>query len=68
LCDMDSLKIFDATGRLVRTLVDRRLEPGFYLEAWDGRNNAGHEIPSGVYFCRLASGRGSRMEKVIVIR
>ena len=63
-----SLKIYDASGRLVGTIMDRTLDPGFYLETWDGRNATGREIPSGVYFCRLVSGHDTRVEKIIVIR
>jgi len=48
-----SLKIYDAAGRLVRTLVDEVREAGTYRETWDGRNNRGTRVASGIYFYRM---------------
>jgi len=45
-----SLKIFDAQGRLVQTLLNRKMKKGEYAETW----NAG-DIPKGIYFIRLDS-------------
>jgi len=42
------LSIYDITGRLVETLVDKDQEPGFYQVEWDGKNQG-----SGIYFYRL---------------
>lgn len=49
------LRVHDAAGRLVRTLVDERQEPGRRTVAWDGRDAAGRRLASGVYLCRLAT-------------
>jgi flagellar hook assembly protein FlgD len=48
-----ALKVFDVTGRVVRTLVDRALEPGAHAIAWDGMSDAGIRTSSGVYFYEL---------------
>ena len=48
-----ALKVFDVTGRVVRTLVDRALEPGAHTIAWDGMSDAGIRTSSGVYFYEL---------------
>ena len=48
-----SLKIFDVSGRLVRTLVDEEQTAGRKIAMWDGKNERGHNIASGVYFYRL---------------
>lgn len=51
-----SLRIYDARGGLVRTLVDRPLsEAGRWTVRWDGANDAGTRVASGVYFARLAA-------------
>jgi hypothetical protein len=54
-----SLSINDIQGRLIRTLVDRTVEPGSYSVRWDARNEDGEMVPSGVYLCRLETGGGS---------
>jgi flagellar hook assembly protein FlgD len=48
--------VFDVRGSLVRTLVDGRPSSGRVVVVWDGRDDAGREVPSGVYFYRLTAG------------
>jgi hypothetical protein len=49
------LRVFDAAGRLVRTLVDERQAPGPHVASWDGTNNHGARVACGIYFCRLSA-------------
>jgi hypothetical protein len=51
------LAIYDITGRLVKTLVDERQEPGIYQVEWDGKNQS-----SGIYFFRLQTRIGQAVE------
>jgi DNA/RNA endonuclease YhcR with UshA esterase domain len=50
---LTELVIFDTRGRAVRTLVSGRLDGGAHTEKWDGRDNAGEFVGSGVYYARL---------------
>ncbi len=50
-----SIKIYNAMGQLVKTLENRRLDPGAYSVHWDGTNTAGQRVSSGVYFYKMAS-------------
>ena len=62
------LSVYDAGGALVRTLVDDRLPPGRHDASWDGRNQRGASVASGVYYLQfLADGENVR-RKVIRIR
>jgi len=63
-----ALEIYDLSGRLVRALVDEHRAAGRYLEVWDGRDDAGREVSSGVYFCRLRAGGFMATEKMILVR
>ena len=47
------LVVYDATGRYVRELVNRSVAVGFHMVVWDGRDNTGREMGSGVYLYRL---------------
>jgi hypothetical protein len=58
-----TLQIFDIAGRLVKTLVDERQEPGAYQVEWDGR---GHT--SGIYFLRYSTGDYTSTKKMTLIR
>jgi hypothetical protein len=62
------LTVHDVNGRRVRTLVDAELAGGRQRVRWDGRDDAGHEAPAGIYFFRLAGARGSDTQKAILLR
>jgi hypothetical protein len=48
-----SLRVFDLGGRQVRSLVDGPMESGTHSAMWDGRNEHGERMPSGIYFYEL---------------
>lgn len=49
------LVLFDAAGRRVRTIVDGMLPAGAHFEPWDGRNDQGASLGTGIYFVRMES-------------
>jgi photosystem II stability/assembly factor-like uncharacterized protein len=51
-----SLKIYDLVGREVRTLINEEKPAGYHRVRWDGKDNAGQKLNSGVYFYRLQVG------------
>jgi len=64
-----SLKVYDVSGRLVRTLKRvQGLEPGVYTVRWDGRNDRGLRVPAGVYFYRLKTEEYTSTKKIVLIR
>ena len=63
-----SLRIYDATGRLVRTILDGRLDPGRHEALWNGRDDRGCPVTSGVYFYRITEGEFARTKKMVLIR
>ena len=71
-----TLNIYDLSGRVVRTLVDEKQEPGYYKVSWDVRGVSGERLANGVYFYRLKAcpehGRGTevfiRTKKLVVLR
>jgi hypothetical protein len=63
-----SIAIFDAAGRRVRALCDRPFAPGAHEALWDGRDDAGAECGSGLYFASLRTGAESRAIRLLRIR
>jgi len=63
-----NLKVYDLRGHLVRTLVDDIREPGIYNIFWDGIDEAGHKISSGVYFYTMHAGKFFRTRKLVLIK
>ncbi len=61
-----SLHVYDVRGRHVKTLVDADLEAGAHRVVWDGRNEAGVRVSSGVYFSILKKGDRSAVRKMVV--
>jgi hypothetical protein len=64
-----TLKVFDAAGRLVDTLVDEYVsQPGQHEVMWNGRNNSGAELPTGVYFYEINAGSYNATRKMIFVK
>jgi len=62
------LTIHDARGRLVATLVQGQQPAGALSVAWDGRDQAGRAVASGVYHARLVTALGASGERVTLLR
>ena len=62
------LAVYDITGRLVRTLVDGPLPAGTSAIRWDGRNDGGRSVGSGVYLSRLEALGMVRTGKLLLLR
>lgn len=63
-----SVRIYDVTGQVVRTLVTGQLPAGSYTELWDGRSDAGVRVGSGVYFFELQAGSFTSMKKMTLVQ
>jgi hypothetical protein len=63
-----SLRILDAGGRIVRELLDGRQAAGVYSVTWDGRDDAGQRVASGVYFYRLIAGEQASTRKMTLLQ
>jgi hypothetical protein len=62
------LEIFSASGRLVRTLVDAVRPAGSHQVVWDGRDDAGRSVGSGIYFYRLRAGTFSESRRMTILK
>ncbi len=62
------LAIYDISGKLVRTLINRRMRSGSHKAEWDGRDNGGRAVASGIYFYRLTAGKKSLARKAVLLK
>jgi hypothetical protein len=62
------ISINDLSGRLVRTLVDERKEPGEHAALWDGKDDRGIPVSAGVYFVRLEASGEACTRKLVLVR
>ncbi len=63
-----TLAIYDIAGRLQKTLHTGRLAVGNHELEWNGRDDRGAELPSGIYFARLAAEGASRSQKLNLLK
>ncbi len=63
-----SLTVYDLRGRRVRMLVDSDLEPGSHRIHWNGRNDRGEPVSSGIFLYILKSGGQSHTRKMVVLK
>jgi hypothetical protein len=62
------LRIYDALGRHVSTLVDGDLPPGRHQRTWNGTNNAGQRVATGVYFYRMTAPGFASTKKMVLLQ
>lgn len=63
-----SLKIFNINGQLIRTLTNENLSAGKYEKTWDGKNEIGKEVSSGIYIYRLTAGKFDRSARMVLMK
>jgi hypothetical protein len=63
-----NLSIYSASGYLVRNLIKEHREANVYSFLWDGRDDGGAQVASGVYFCKLTSGTFSQTRKMVFLK
>jgi hypothetical protein len=62
------LALYNVRGQLVRTVVDGHVERGRYERSWDGTDDRGQHVATGVYFARLMVDGRSSYQKLMVLR
>ncbi|MCK4404029.1 MAG: T9SS type A sorting domain-containing protein [candidate division Zixibacteria bacterium] len=62
------IEIFNIIGQKVRTLLDEEMNPGVYMAEWDGEDEKGRSVSSGIYFYRVQAGDFSGMKKMVLLK
>ncbi len=63
-----SLRVYDLRGRLVRTLLDGPQAAGAHSAQWDGRDDGGARVASGIYLYRLQAGDELRQRRMTLVK
>ncbi len=63
-----TLRVYDVQGHLIRVLRDQEQETGRYHVIWDGRDENGNFVASGVYFYRLETPAFSQARKMVLLK
>ena len=62
------IDVFNIVGQRVRTLVDEEMKSGRYVADWDGKDEQGHSVSSGIYFYRMQADDFSDMKKMLLVK
>ena len=62
------ITIYSPTGKRIRTLVDRDRSAGEYAAVWDGADDSGRRVGSGIYVCRMTAGSFSKTVKMTIMK
>jgi hypothetical protein len=62
------VEVYNILGQKLRTLVDETQEPGYKTINWDGKDDDGGEVSSGVYFCRIQAGDFVKSRKMTLLK
>lgn len=63
-----NLTVYNLLGQRVRTLLDAEKAPGVYTAVWDGRDEFGKSVSTGVYFYRLQAGDFVQTRKMLLVK
>jgi hypothetical protein len=63
-----SINIYNLRGALIRNLVSREHDPGYYRLIWDAQDDQGQQVASGMYICKLETGGKSLIRKMMLTR
>lgn len=66
--DVARLVVYDVAGRVVRTLISGRLDPGYYHITWNGKEAHARDVGAGVFFYRLTVGDENLTKKMIYVK
>lgn len=63
-----TISVYNINGELVRTLVNDRKSAGWYSVEWDGRNQSGSPVASGVYLSKMTAGSFVETKKLVLLK
>jgi hypothetical protein len=62
------IEVYNILGQKVRTLMEEEQEPGFKMVQWDGKDDSGVEVSSGVYFYKIEAGDFVECRKMALVK
>ena len=62
------VSIYDISGRLINTLLNKKTDAGYYSLRWNGQNFNGEPMPTGIYFVQVESGGDLGIRKIMLIK
>ena len=62
------VELFDAAGRMIRSLADGNMAAGYHSVVWDGKDGAGRAAAAGMYYYRVQAGGEQQTHKLMLVK
>lgn len=62
------LNIYNVLGQKVKTLVDEKMSAGYHSALWDGKDDKGDDVSSGIYFYKLQTDKFDQVKKMLLVK
>ncbi|NIV15479.1 MAG: T9SS type A sorting domain-containing protein [Aliifodinibius sp.] len=62
------LQIYNMAGQLIKTLINKKLQAGYHEAIWDGREQNGTKVASGIYFYKFTAGSFTKVRKMMYLK
>jgi hypothetical protein len=63
-----SIHIYNVMGQKIKTFQSQNQNPGYHTVVWDGTNDTGQKVGSGIYYCRISAGSYSATKKMLLLK
>ncbi|PKN80422.1 MAG: hypothetical protein CVU48_01945 [Candidatus Cloacimonetes bacterium HGW-Cloacimonetes-1] len=63
-----TIDVYNVKGQIIRSFTKNHATPGYFSVTWDGKDNSGSSVSSGVYFYRMISGKYSAIRKMMLMK
>ncbi len=66
--ELVTLKVYNINGELIRNIMEGNLPAGHFESVWNGKDNSGKEVSSGVYIYRLTAGKFDKSARMLLLK
>jgi flagellar hook assembly protein FlgD len=63
-----TLRVYDITGKLIKTLIDEQKVAGYYVAKWNGKNENNEIVSSGLYLYQITSGEYNSTKRMLLLK
>jgi parallel beta-helix repeat protein len=63
-----NLNIYNIRGQLISTLINDKMDSDYHTVIWNGEDNLGNPVPSGIYFCKIHINNHNKMKSILLLK
>ena len=63
-----AMRLYDVKGMIIKTFYFRNIRPGYHSVVWDGLNDAGRSVPSGMYVYEFTMSQFTKLRRLVLVK